>query len=110
MRVFRYLVLVAVATGIAIATIHQHVERTRLGYETRALEREIQRLEEAKRSAVLEREHAAAPERLVTRARAFGIANEAELKALVAPVPPPRTPPGKPVPAKPVALAAKGGR
>jgi hypothetical protein len=85
MRIARYLALVAAATGIAIATVHQHVERTRLGYEARALEREIDRAKEARRSALLEREHAAAPERLVARARACNIASEAELKALVAP-------------------------
>ncbi len=86
MRVVRYLALVAVATGIAIATVHQHVERTRLGYEARALEREIQRLKETRRAALLERENAAAPEKLVARAREFKIASEPELRALVAPV------------------------
>lgn len=90
MRVARYLALVAVATGIAIATVHQHVERTRLGYETRALERELERLSEAKRAALLDREHAAAPERLVLRAKEFQIASDGELKALVAPVAPPK--------------------
>lgn len=90
MRVARYLALVAVATAIAIATVHQHVERTRLGYEARALEREIQRLKETRRGALLERENAAAPEKLVARAKDFKIATDSELKALVAPVAPPR--------------------
>ena len=88
MRVARYLALVAAATGIAISTVHEHVERTRLGYETRALEREIERSKEARRAALLEREHAAAPERLVARARAFELASEGELQALLAPVAP----------------------
>jgi len=90
MRVARYLALVAAATGIAIATVHQHVQRTRLGYETRSLEREIERLKEARRAALLEREHAAAPEKLVARAREQKIASDAELKALVAPAAAPR--------------------
>jgi hypothetical protein len=89
-RVARYLALVLVSTAMAIATVHQHVERTRLGYEARALEREIERLKETRRASLLEREHAAAPEKLVVRAREFQIANESELKALVAPVAPPR--------------------
>ena len=86
MRFARYLALVGVATAIAIATVHQHVERTRLGYEARSLEREIQRLKEARRGALLDRENAAAPEKLVARAKDWKIASEAELKALVAPV------------------------
>jgi hypothetical protein len=90
MRVARYLALVAVATGIAIATVHQHVERTRLGDEARALERDVARLTEERRAATLERDRAAAPEKLVARARDFKIASEAELKALVAPVAPPK--------------------
>ena len=90
MRVARYFALVAVATGIAIASVHEHVERTRLGYEARTLEREVRRLEETRRAAIVEREHAAAPEKLLVRARAFGIASEPELRALVAPIAPPK--------------------
>ncbi len=90
MRVPRYLALVTVATLIAIATVHQHVERTRLGYEARALERDIQRLKETRRSAVLDMENAAAPEKLVARARDWKIASEPELRALVAPTAPPK--------------------
>jgi hypothetical protein len=91
MRVSRYLALVASATAVAIATVHQHVERTRLGYQTRALEKDLNRLREAKRSATLDRDHAGAPEKLVARARTMGIANETDLRALVAPVAPPPT-------------------
>jgi hypothetical protein len=90
MRVARYLALVAVTTAMAIATVHQHVERTRLGYEARALEREIQRLKETRRGALLDRENAAAPEKLVARARDWKIASDSELRALVAPVALPR--------------------
>jgi hypothetical protein len=95
-KVVRYLALVAVATGLAIATVHQHVERTRLGYETRELERELQRLEEAKKAAQLELAAASARERLLVRARAFDIASESELRALVSPVAPPAPPKGHP--------------
>ena len=96
MKVVRYLALVLVATAVAIATVHEHVVRTQLGYETRELERELQRLEEAKKSALLEREHAAAAERLLAQARKLNLATESELKALVAPVAPAAPPKGHP--------------
>lgn len=88
MRIGRYLALVATATAIAIATVHQHVTQTRLGYEIRALEKEIERLREARRAALLERENAASTERLIVHARELKIANDSELKALVTPVSP----------------------
>jgi hypothetical protein len=89
-RTVRYLALVVAATFVAIATVREHVARTRLGYEARALERDVDRLKELRRAALLDREHAAAPEKLVLRAREFQIASDGELKALVAPVAPPR--------------------
>ncbi len=90
MRVARYLALVLVATGIAIATVHQHVERTRLGYETRSLEREIKRLKEMRQGALVEQSKAAAPEELVARAKDLKIASDSELRALLAPVAAPK--------------------
>lgn len=96
MRVVRYLALVVAATAVAIATVHQHVERTQLGYQTRELERDMKRLEEARKAALLDREHASAPEKLLARARKYNVASEAELKALVAPIAPSPAPKGHP--------------
>lgn len=96
MRVVRYLALVVAATSVAIATVHQHVVRTQLGYETRELERELQRFEEAKKAALLDREHSAAPEKLLAQAHKFNLASEGDLKALVAPLAPPTPPKGHP--------------
>ncbi len=90
MRTVRYLALVLAATAVAIATVREHVARTRLGYEARALERDVDRLKGARRAALLEREHAAAPEKLAAEAKALQIANDAELRALVAPIAPPK--------------------
>jgi cobalamin biosynthesis protein CobD/CbiB len=91
MRIARYLALVVVATVIAIATVASHVERTQLGYEARALENDLKRLEQARRAAIVERDRASAPEKLVARAGTFGIASPAELKSLLVPVAPPKT-------------------
>jgi len=76
--------------------VHQHVERTRLGYETRALEREIQHLDEAKKAAKLELDRAGASEHLLVKARAFNVATEGELQALVSPTAPAAPSKGRP--------------
>jgi hypothetical protein len=81
----RIVALLAVATGVAIATVHDHVRRTRLGYEVRDLEKKRRDLLELRRLRRVERERAAAPERVIARATELGVAPKAELDALVAP-------------------------
>lgn len=74
MKVWQYMVALAVVVGLAIATIWQHVRMVRAGYRLQALERDRDRLDEQRRKLELK---LAAEERwdaLVERARALGIA------------------------------------
>lgn len=82
MSALRYLLVIALVGVLAVLTVAEHVERTRLGYEVRALEEERARLVEAEKVRRLEYEQAVVPERLVERARALGVASDAELGAL----------------------------
>jgi hypothetical protein len=78
----RYLLVIALVGVLAVLTVAEHVERTRLGYEVRALEEERARLVEEEKVRRLEYEQAVVPERLVERAKALGVASEQELAAL----------------------------
>lgn len=82
MSALRYLLVIALVGVLAVLTVAEHVERTRLGYEVRALEEERARLVEEEKVRRLEYEQAVVPERLVERARALGVASDAELSAL----------------------------
>lgn len=82
MSALRYLLVIALVGTLAVLTVAEHVERTRLGYEVRALEEERARLVEEEKARRLEWEQAAVPERLVERARALGVASDQELAAL----------------------------
>ncbi|MBX3467474.1 MAG: hypothetical protein KF878_11335 [Planctomycetes bacterium] len=82
MSALRYLLVIALVGVLAVLTVAEHVERTRLGYEVRALEEERARLVEEEKVRRLEFEQAAVPERLVERARALDVAGQAELEAL----------------------------
>lgn len=81
MSALRYLLVIALVGVLAVLTVAEHVERTRLGYEVRALEEERARLVEEEKSCRLEYEQAVVPERLAERARALGIASDVELSA-----------------------------
>jgi hypothetical protein len=78
----RYVLVIALVGGLALATVSEHVERTRLGYDLRKTERERVRLLEKRKAARLGYERAVAPERLQKRAQALGVASEAELRTL----------------------------
>jgi hypothetical protein len=82
MSALRYLLVIALVGALAVLTVAEHVERTRLGYEVRALEEERARLIEDEKQARLDYEQALAPERLVERARALKVASDAELASL----------------------------
>ncbi len=82
MSALRYLLVIALVGVLAVLTVAEHVERTRLGYEVRALEEERARLVEEEKLRRLEYEQAVVPERLVERARALGVAKDEELAAL----------------------------
>lgn len=82
MSALRYLLVIVLVGLLAVLTVAEHVDRTRLGYEVRALEEERTRLIEEEKSCRLTYEQAIAPERLVERARALGVASDDELKAL----------------------------
>jgi hypothetical protein len=89
----RYLLVIALVLVLALLAVADHVERTQLGYDVRALEEERARLVEDEKMARLDYERAVVPERLVARGVALHIAPEAELLALTgvrpkAPAPP----------------------
>lgn len=79
MGVLRYLLVIALAGFLAILTVAEHVERTRLGYAVRALETERAQLLEEEKAARLAYEQAVVPERLVARAVELGVATADEL-------------------------------
>ena len=79
----RALLVIALVGLLALLTVADHVERTKLGYEARQLEERRARLVEEEKAARLAWERAVVPERLVERAEALGIAGKPELLALV---------------------------
>ncbi|MGE0712476.1 MAG: hypothetical protein AB7N76_01355 [Planctomycetota bacterium] len=85
MGALRYVSVIVLVGALALATVSEHVERTRLGYELRKLEQERVRLVERRKAARLAYERAVVPEHLRERAAALGVASEAELKAGFAP-------------------------
>lgn len=82
MGVVRYLLVIALLGVLAILTVAEHVERTRLGYEVRELEREVRKLEERRKSSVMAYERACAPERVIDRAEALHVVGVSELDSL----------------------------
>jgi len=83
MGALRYLLVIALVGFLALKTVGEHVERTRLGYQVRTLERERTRLAEEEKAARLRYEQAAVPERLVARAASLDVAPSAELDSLL---------------------------
>lgn len=83
MGAVRYVLLILLVGALALCTVSEHVERTRLGYELRGLEERRDRLREEEQARRLAHERALVPERLVERAVALGIAPEPELRGLV---------------------------
>ncbi|RMG19287.1 MAG: hypothetical protein D6731_00045 [Planctomycetota bacterium] len=79
----RYLLVIVLVGVLSLLTVSEHVERTRLGYAIRELERERARLREEEKAALLAYEQAVVPELLVRRAAALGVAGPDELAALV---------------------------
>ena len=67
---------------LALLTVREHVERTQLGYDVRALEEQRLRLLEEVKTARLEYEQTAVTERIIERAVALQVAGRAELEAL----------------------------
>ncbi|MCA8924500.1 MAG: hypothetical protein KDD82_22000 [Planctomycetes bacterium] len=78
----RYLAVIGAVGLVALSTVCEHVEATRLAYEARELEVERARLVEDTKASRLRYEQASAPERLQERALALGVVSEAELSAL----------------------------
>ena len=82
MGALRYLLVIALVGALAILTVAEHVERTRLGYAIRDLEQERSRLREEEKASRLSYERAVVPERLLERASALGVGANGELEAL----------------------------
>ena len=83
MSVLRYLLVIALIGLLALLSVTEHVERTRVGYSIRKLEREQSELLEEQKAAELLYERAVVPERLLERAADLRVADSAELQALV---------------------------
>ena len=83
MGAVRYVLLILLVGALALCTVAEHVERTRLGYELRGLMERRDRLREEEEARRLAVERALVPERLVERGVALGLAPEVELRALV---------------------------
>ena len=64
----RYLAVIGAVGLVALSTVCEHVEATRLAYEARELEVERARLVEDTKASRLRYEQASAPERLQERA------------------------------------------
>jgi hypothetical protein len=79
----RYLLVIALVGTLALLTVGEHVDRTRLGYELRELERERARLAEEEKTARLAYEQAVTPERLRERAEELKVADPRELAVLL---------------------------
>ncbi len=73
MSVLRYLLVIGVIGGLALITVAEHAERTRIGFALRELETERARLAEEEKTARLAFEQAVVPERLLERAAAIGV-------------------------------------
>lgn len=82
MSALRYLLVIALVGVLALLTVADHVDRTRVGYDLRGLEERRARLLEEEKAARLAYERAAVPDRLMVRAEALGVAKRADLLAL----------------------------
>lgn len=82
MGALRYVLMILLVGALALLSVAEHVERTRLGYELRGLEERRDRLREEEQARRLASERALVPERLIERAVALRVAPEAELRAL----------------------------
>jgi hypothetical protein len=82
MGALRYLLVIALVGFLALLTVSEHVDRTRLGYSIRDLEQEQGRLVEEQKAARLAYEQAVVPERLVERSAALKVATPAELASV----------------------------
>ncbi len=116
----RYVLVIALVGALAVLTVAEHVEQTRLGYAARELEERRARLVEDEKAARLAYERAVVPERLVERAVALGVARAEDLRALTgagapeAPGPasgraPAARPAGSPA-VRPTGAPTRGGR
>jgi len=68
---------------IGLATVSEHVERVRIGYELRRFEQEHRRLVEERKARRLIWERYAAIERIGERAVALGVVSETTLRELL---------------------------
>jgi hypothetical protein len=80
--VLRYLSVIALVGALAIVTVAQHVDRTRLSYEVSELEDELERARVEETTARLAYEEAAVPEGLSEVAVRLEVARAEELRDL----------------------------
>lgn len=85
MTVSHYFCIVACLVGLGLTTVSEHVERVRIGYEIRKLERLHRRLKQERKARRLIWERHAAAESVGARAVDLGLIQQAELETLLAP-------------------------
>lgn len=82
MTIWKYLCLVLALVSLGVITVTEHVERVRVGYELRQLEREKRQLKQELKTRRMIWERLVAPEAVARRAVELQVISQAELETL----------------------------
>ncbi|MDF1662326.1 MAG: hypothetical protein P1V97_11170 [Planctomycetota bacterium] len=82
MTVYQYLCIVVCLVGLGLTTVAEHVQRVRIGYEVRRLEKEHRRLKQERKTRRLMWERLAAAETVSKRSIDLKIVRAEDIEAL----------------------------
>lgn len=82
MTVYQYLCIVVCLVGLGLTTVAEHVQRVRIGYEVRRLEKEHRRLKQERKTRRLMWERLAAAETVSKRSIDMKIVRPEDIEAL----------------------------
>ena len=82
MTVYQYLCIVICLVGLGLTTVGEHVQRVRIGYELRRLDKEYRRLKQERKTRRLMWERLAAAETVSKRAIDLKIVHAEDIEAL----------------------------
>lgn len=82
MTVYQYLCIVVCLVGLGLTTVAEHVQRVRIGYEVRRLEKEHRRLKQERKTRRLMWERLAAAETVSKRSIDLQIARPEDIQTL----------------------------
>ena len=85
MSVHQYLCIVISLVALGLTTVAEHVERVRIGYEVRRLEKEHRRLKQELKTRRLMWERFAAAETVIKRAVELRLVQKEDIEALHSP-------------------------